>query len=125
VSRSLQAALSIILKHGLGQIHLLMLTFRKIRNINKKITIASSNVDQVMKEFPEKKLDELVALRKINADQKVQFDKIPELQNVKDLLVEKLNMCQKLEDEFKAKLATDKAEFEKLFLESTTKDKEE
>ncbi|KIV99128.1 uncharacterized protein PV09_09160 [Verruconis gallopava] len=52
---------------------------KRIRNINKKLT-ATSKLDTILSENPGKSLDELVAARIINPDQKAQALKKPSLQ---------------------------------------------
>jgi len=97
---------------------------KTIRNINKKITNASK-VDNIVAENPGLSLTDLVAARTINADQKAQLEKKPALQAQLIQLQEQIATYKRLEDEFKARLETEKADFEKIFTERATKDLEE
>ncbi|RAL66318.1 hypothetical protein DID88_005988 [Monilinia fructigena] len=77
--------------------------YKNIRNVNKKITNASK-VDNVLAENPGKSLDELVATRKINADQKAQILKKPSLQASLAQLEEQIAQYKKFDQEYKTKL---------------------
>jgi hypothetical protein len=119
------------------------LTFkRNIRNVNKKIVglqihrpwasvlIAqsqtnASKVDNILAENPGKTLDELVAARKINADQKAQILKKPQLQASLTQLEEQIAQYKKFDQEYKARSQAEKAEFEKTFTEKASKELEE
>lgn len=70
-------------------------------------------------------LDELVAAKKINADQKAQIQKKPALQAQLTQLEEQVQIYKKLEEEFKARLEVEKAEFEKAFMDRANKELEE
>ncbi|KIW99441.1 uncharacterized protein Z518_11180 [Rhinocladiella mackenziei CBS 650.93] len=76
---------------------------RNIRNIHKKLA-ASSKADAVISENPNMSLDDLVAAKKLNTDQKAQILKKPILQAQLTLLEEQLNSfrayTQELEDRF-------------------------
>ncbi|QSZ33847.1 hypothetical protein DSL72_005420 [Monilinia vaccinii-corymbosi] len=98
--------------------------YKNIRNVNKKITNASK-VDNVLAENPGKSLDELVATRKINADQKAQILKKPSLQASLAQLEEQIAQYKKFDQEYKAKLQVEKAEFEKTFNERASRELEE
>ncbi|KAF5874465.1 uncharacterized protein Bfra_004474 [Botrytis fragariae] len=98
--------------------------YKSIRNVNKKITNASK-VDNVLVENPGKSLDELVATRKINADQKAQILKKPSLQASLAQLEEQIAQYKKFDQEYKTKLQLEKAEFEKTFNERASKELEE
>jgi hypothetical protein len=67
-----------------------------------------AKVDAVIKENPDASLDELVAARKINADQKAQALKKPQLQSQLAQLEEQLATFRKLESEHQAQLAREK-----------------
>ncbi|CAD6443627.1 38508c6e-d30e-4606-90aa-d807c8709e39 [Sclerotinia trifoliorum] len=98
--------------------------YKNIRNVNKKITNASK-VDNVLAENPGKSLDELVATRKINADQKAQILKKPSLQASLAQLEEQIAQYKKFDQEYKTKLQVEKAEFEKTFSERASTELEE
>ncbi|KAL3427537.1 hypothetical protein PVAG01_01046 [Phlyctema vagabunda] len=98
--------------------------YKSIRNVNKKITNASK-VDNVLAENPGKTLDELVATRKINADQKAQILKKPALQASLTQLEDQISQYKKFDQEYKAKLQTEKAEVEKSLTERSAKELEE
>ncbi len=76
---------------------------RQIRNVHKKLA-ASSKADSVILENPGKSLDELVAAKKLNADQKAQVLKKPQLQSQLVQLEEQLSQfrafAQELEERF-------------------------
>jgi hypothetical protein len=67
-----------------------------------------AKVDAVIKENPDASLDELVADRKINADQKAQALKKPQLQSQLGQLEEQLSTFRRLEVEHQAQLAREK-----------------
>ncbi|KAK0119887.1 hypothetical protein ONS95_011317 [Cadophora gregata] len=98
--------------------------YKNIRNVNKKIANASK-VDNIVAENPDKSLDDLVASRKINADQKAQLLKKPALQASLTQLEEQIAQYKKFDQEYKVKLQTEKAEFEKTHIERSSKELEE
>jgi len=98
--------------------------YKNIRNVNKKITNASK-VDNVLADNPGKSLDELVATRKINADQKAQILKKPTLQASLAQLEEQIAQYKKFDQEYKARSQAEKAEFEKSFIDRASKELEE
>jgi len=67
----------------------------------------------------------LVTLRKINADQKAQILKKPSLQASLTQLEEQVSQYKKFDEEYKARLSAEKAEFEKTFTERAAKELEE
>jgi hypothetical protein len=71
-----------------------------------------SKVDAIIDENPGKSLDELVAARKINADQKAQALKKPQLQAQVASLEEQLALYRKLDSEYESRLAKEKEAFE-------------
>ncbi|POS82702.1 hypothetical protein EPUL_004408 [Erysiphe pulchra] len=97
---------------------------KSIRNVNKKITNASK-VDNIIAENPDKTLDELVAARKINADQKAQVLKKPALQASLVQLEEQIVQYIKLDAEIKIKYQNEKEAFEKNLKENAKKELEE
>ncbi|KAH8820430.1 hypothetical protein F5884DRAFT_764064 [Xylogone sp. PMI_703] len=98
--------------------------YKNIRNINKKISNASK-VDSIIAENPGKSLDDLVAERKINADQKAQALKIPSLKANLTQLEEQIAQYKKFDQEYKAKAQAEKAEIEKSLNERAAKELEE
>ncbi|KAI5456412.1 hypothetical protein BGZ63DRAFT_396624 [Mariannaea sp. PMI_226] len=85
---------------------------KNIRNVNKKITNASKT-DALLSQHADKSLDELVAAKIINTDQKAQILKKPALAAQLAQYEEQLVHFQKVEEQFRTRAATDKAEFEK------------
>ncbi|KAH6966816.1 hypothetical protein EDB82DRAFT_347424 [Fusarium venenatum] len=85
---------------------------KNIRNVNKKITNASKT-DSLLAENPGKSLDELIESKIINADQKAQILKKPALQQQLAQFEEQLTQYQKVDEQYKARAAGDKAEWEK------------
>jgi hypothetical protein len=67
-----------------------------------------AKVDAVIKETPDASLDELVAARKINADQKAQALKKPQLQGQLAQLEEQLTTFRRIEAEHQAQLSREK-----------------
>ncbi|CAD6505682.1 BgTH12-01172 [Blumeria graminis f. sp. triticale] len=94
---------------------------KSIRNINKKISNAS-RVDNIVAENPEKTLDELVASRKINADQKAQILKKPALQASLAQLEEQVSQYMKFDHDFKTRYQEEKAIFEKNLKEQASRE---
>lgn len=98
--------------------------YKSIRSVNKKITSAS-RVDNVIAENAGMTLDELVAARKINADQKAQVLKKPQLQASLAQLEEQIAQYKKFDQEYKTKAQAEKADLEKTFNERANKELEE
>jgi hypothetical protein len=67
-------------------------------------------------------LDDLVAARKINADQKAQILKKPQLQASLTQLEEQISQYKKFDQEYKARSQAEKAEFEKIHTERAEKE---
>jgi D-Tyr-tRNAtyr deacylase len=67
----------------------------------------------------------LVAARKINADQKAQILNKPKLQASLAQLEEQINQYKKFDQEYKARMQAEKAEFEKSFNEKASKELED
>ncbi|OJD20039.1 hypothetical protein AJ78_00055 [Emergomyces pasteurianus Ep9510] len=82
------------------------------RNAVKKLN-ATSKVDSIIAENPNKSLDELVAEKKINADQKAQALKKPALQAVVSQIEEQINQYKQYGQYYENRLATQKIEIEK------------
>ncbi|OAL01931.1 hypothetical protein IQ06DRAFT_272906 [Phaeosphaeriaceae sp. SRC1lsM3a] len=80
---------------------------KNIRNINKKLS-AMQKTDAIIEANPGVSLDELVASRKINADQKASAEKKPGLQAQRAQLEEQYNHFQKYGQEQEDKFAREK-----------------
>lgn len=85
----------------------------------------ASKVDNILAENPGKSLDELIAARKINADQKAQILKKPSLQASLAQLEEQIAQYKKFDQEYKSRLQTEKAEVEKALTDRSAKELEE
>ncbi|KAK5997262.1 Hypoxia up-regulated protein 1 [Cladobotryum mycophilum] len=85
---------------------------KNIRNTNKKLTNASKT-DAILSQHSEKSLDELVAEKIINADQKAQILKKPALQAQIAQFEEQLVQYQKVHEQYQARATAEKAEWEK------------
>ncbi|OIW27197.1 hypothetical protein CONLIGDRAFT_417354 [Coniochaeta ligniaria NRRL 30616] len=96
---------------------------KSIRNVNKKIANASKT-DSLIASHPDKSLDELVAAKIINADQKAQVLKKPGLQAQLAQLQEQLTQYLKVDQEYRGRLTSEKAAFEKSLTEKLEKDHE-
>lgn len=83
-------------------------TLRNIRNLHKKLA-ASSKADAVISENPDVSLDELVATKKLNADQKAQILKKPALQTQLAQLEEQLTSFRAFAQEIEDRAAKEKA----------------
>lgn len=81
---------------------------RNIRNLNKKIAL-SAKADSVVAENPGQSLDELVAARKLNNDQRAQLLRKPQLQAQVTQLEEQLNQCRNITQELEDKFSKEKA----------------
>ncbi|OHW96579.1 hypothetical protein CSPAE12_04776 [Colletotrichum incanum] len=95
---------------------------KNIRNTNKKLTNASK-IDNLIAENAGKSLDDLVAARIINADQKAQYLKKPALQAQISQYEEQLAQYKKIDQEYRTRAANEKAELEKSFAEKLEKEK--
>lgn len=82
-------------------------------------------MDNILAENPTTTLEDLVATRKINADQKAQILKLPQLKAALAQHEEQITQFKKFDQEYKATLATDKANFEKAIKERHAKELEE
>ncbi|XWX01700.1 hypothetical protein V2A60_009729 [Cordyceps javanica] len=85
---------------------------KNIRNVNKKI-VNATKTDSLLAEHKGKSLDELVAAKILNADQKAQILKKPGLQAQLATLEEQLAQYQRVHEQYATQAATEKAEFEK------------
>lgn len=95
------------------------------RNFSLILQTNASKVDNIISENPDKTLDELVAARKINADQKAQVLKKPALQASLVQLEEQIAQYIKLDAEIKFKYQNEKEAFEKNLRENARKELEE
>ncbi|KAK8077860.1 hypothetical protein PG996_004030 [Apiospora saccharicola] len=95
---------------------------KNIRNINKKI----SNVTKthaLIEQHKGKSLEEMVAAKIINADQKSQVLKKPQLELQLAQVEEQLAQYKKVDEEYRTKSAADKAKVEKELTERLEKEK--
>ena len=69
-------------------------------------------MDSIIAENPDKSLDELLAARKINQDQKAQAQKKPALQASLAQLEEQIAQYQQFDEEYQKRLSTEKAALE-------------
>ncbi|KAF3074705.1 hypothetical protein CFAM422_002791 [Trichoderma lentiforme] len=93
---------------------------KNIRNTAKKLTNASKT-DSLLAQHPGKSLDELVAEKILNTDQKTQIQKKPALQAALAQYEEQLAQYQKIHEQYQTRAAAEKAEWAK----SLEKTKEE
>ncbi|KAL5091937.1 hypothetical protein Trisim1_002330 [Trichoderma cf. simile WF8] len=93
---------------------------KNIRNTAKKLTNASKT-DSLLAQHPGKSLDELVAEKILNTDQKTQIQKKPALQAALVQYEEQLAQYQKIHEQYQTRAAAEKAEWAK----SLEKTKEE
>jgi hypothetical protein len=85
---------------------------KNIRNLNKKITNASKT-DSLLAQHAGKSVDQLVDEKVINHDQKTQILKKPALQSQLAQFEEQLAQYQKVDEQYRVRAASDKAEAEK------------
>ncbi|KAH6997198.1 hypothetical protein EDB80DRAFT_727261 [Ilyonectria destructans] len=85
---------------------------KNIRNVNKKITNASKT-DSLLSQHAGKSLEELVASKIINTDQKAQILKKPALQAQLAQYEEQLVQYKQVDEQYRARAAVEKAEWEK------------
>ncbi|MCJ1307356.1 hypothetical protein MMC25_001002 [Agyrium rufum] len=81
---------------------------KNIRNVKKKLN-ATQKVDSIVAENPNKSLDELLADRKINLDQKTQAQKKPALQQQLGQLEEQIAHYKQFDEDYQKQFATQKA----------------
>ncbi|KAI9846191.1 MAG: hypothetical protein M1837_004305 [Sclerophora amabilis] len=81
---------------------------KSIRNVNKKIN-STAKIDVILAENPGKSLDELVADRKINNDQKAQALKKPALRASLSQLEEQVAQYKKFDQDYQARLDSELA----------------
>ncbi|KAM0286105.1 hypothetical protein ACHAQH_001113 [Verticillium albo-atrum] len=92
---------------------------KNIRNINKKIS-NMAKTESVIAENPNKSLDQLLAAKLINADQKAQITKKPALLAQLTQNEEQIAQFKKLDSEYRSKAHQDKAVHEKEMAELKT-----
>ncbi|GKZ93300.1 hypothetical protein AnigIFM59636_006370 [Aspergillus niger] len=85
---------------------------KSLRNAMKKLN-ATAKVDAIMAENPGKSLDELVAEKKINVDQKAQALKKPSLQAAVAQIEEQIAQFKSFAAYYEERLVSQKAELEK------------
>ncbi|KAI4261916.1 MAG: hypothetical protein L6R42_002897 [Xanthoria sp. 1 TBL-2021] len=90
--------------------------YKSIRNVKKKLN-ATQRVDSIVAENPDQTLDQLLAARKINPDQKAQAQKKPSLQASLAQLEEQVAQYKQFDEDYQKRLAT-----EKVALETSHKD---
>ncbi|KAL8853321.1 MAG: hypothetical protein Q9221_001797 [Calogaya cf. arnoldii] len=82
-----------------------------IRNVKKKLN-ATQRVDSIVAENPDQTLDQLLAARRINPDQKAQAQKKPSLQASLAQLEEQVAQYKQFDEDYQKRLATEKAALE-------------
>lgn len=97
---------------------------KQIRNINKKLT-AMQKVDSIMAENPGVELDDLVAQRKINNDQRAQAQKKPALQAQLQDLNERYQHYRAFDSEYQTKFSKQREELTSQHEKAIEKVKEE
>ncbi|MCJ1356109.1 MAG: hypothetical protein MMC33_006103 [Icmadophila ericetorum] len=97
--------------------------YKNIRNIKKKLN-ATQKVDSIIAENPDKTLDELLAARKINQDQKVQAQKKPALQASLAQLEEQIAQYKQFDEDYQKRLAIEKSALESSHRDELEKVKE-
>ncbi|OTB16219.1 hypothetical protein K445DRAFT_34346, partial [Daldinia sp. EC12] len=93
-----------------------------IRNLNKKISNASKT-DSIIEQHKDKSLDDLVNAKIINADQRAQRLKKPQLEAQLAQLEEQLAQYKKVDEEYRTRAAAEKASLEKSLTEKFEKEK--
>ncbi|KAI0901392.1 hypothetical protein F4806DRAFT_452112 [Annulohypoxylon nitens] len=95
---------------------------KNIRNVNKKITNASKT-DALIDQHKDKSLDQLVEEKIINADQRAQRLKKPQLESQLAQLEEQLAQYKKVDEDYRSRFAAEKASLEKSLSEKYEKEK--
>ncbi|CCU82437.1 hypothetical protein BGHDH14_bgh01953 [Blumeria hordei DH14] len=95
---------------------------RELQNTLQEYTKHKQKDHNIVAENPEKTLDELVASRKINADQKAQILKKPALQASLAQLEEQVSQYMKFDHDFKTRYQEEKAVFEKNLKEKASRE---
>ncbi|KAL8736049.1 MAG: hypothetical protein Q9181_002598 [Wetmoreana brouardii] len=97
--------------------------YKSIRNVRKKLG-ATQKVDSIIADNPNQTLDELLAARKINQDQKAQAQKKPSLQASLAQLEEQVAQYKQFDEDYQKRMATEKAALETSHKEELDKVKE-
>ncbi|GAW15041.1 hypothetical protein ANO14919_044490 [Xylariales sp. No.14919] len=95
---------------------------KNIRNVNKKI-VNASKTDPIVDQHKGKSLDELVEARIINADQRAQRLKKPQLEAQLAQYEEQLVQYKKVDEDYRSRSAADKVALEKTLAEKFEKEK--
>ncbi|KAJ8117518.1 hypothetical protein ONZ43_g4191 [Nemania bipapillata] len=95
---------------------------KNIRNVNKKIANASKT-DPIVEQHQGKTLDELVEARIINADQRAQRLKRPQLEAQLAQFEEQLAQYKKVDEDYRSRSLADKAALEKTLTDKFEKEK--
>ncbi|KAK2755721.1 hypothetical protein FQN54_005871 [Arachnomyces sp. PD_36] len=99
---------------GEGQEHPFMKELQKnLRNAVKKLN-ATAKADSIVAENPGQSLDDLVAAKKINPDQKAQLLKKPSLQEKVTQIEEQISQYKQFGASYEERLASQKATLEKV-----------
>ncbi|KAK2735293.1 hypothetical protein FQN57_001188 [Myotisia sp. PD_48] len=85
---------------------------KNLRNTSKKLN-ATTRVDAIISEYPNQTLDELVASKKINADQRAQILKKPALQETLAQIEEQISQYKQLCSYYQDINAKEKSELQK------------
>lgn len=97
---------------------------KNIRNITKKLA-ATQKTDALIAEHPGVSLDDLVAQRKINTDQKAAVLKKPQLQAQLSQIEEQIQHYRKIDSEYQTQLSKQKTELGAAHAQEVEKAREE
>ncbi|KAL9125477.1 MAG: hypothetical protein Q9217_005330, partial [Psora testacea] len=97
--------------------------YKNIRNIKKKLN-ATQKVDSIIAENPGSTLDELLASKKINPDQKAQAQKKPSLQASLTQLEEQIAQYKQFDEDYQKRLSAEKSALETAHKEELQKVKD-
>ncbi|KAK6212624.1 hypothetical protein LQW54_005045 [Pestalotiopsis sp. IQ-011] len=95
---------------------------KNIRNVAKKITNVNKTAE-LISQHKGKSLEELVAAKIINPDQKAQISKKPQLESQLAQLEDQVAQYKKVDEEYRSRGAADKAKLEKELTEKLEKEK--
>ncbi|GAP88942.1 hypothetical protein SAMD00023353_3400120 [Rosellinia necatrix] len=95
---------------------------KNIRNVTKKIN-GTTKTDIIIDQHKDKTLDELVDAKLINADQRAQRLKKPQLEAQLAQYEEQLAQYKKVDEDYRSRSAADKAALEKALTEKFEKEK--
>ncbi|MCJ1374891.1 hypothetical protein MMC20_006124 [Loxospora ochrophaea] len=85
--------------------------YKNIRNIKKKLN-STQKVDSIIADNPDSTLDELLAARKINQDQKIQAQKKPALQASLVQLEDQITQYKQFDEDYQKRLSAEKTALE-------------